>query len=108
ELTRSFDAAITLFQDALPGFGLKLVVPPPLENGHRSRISISAWRRGDASARIHAGAKASDVLMQLLASKADEDREMQSRRDCLQCRGLGWYIAEGGAKAVCAHPKAQV
>ena len=75
ELTRRFDAEIALFREALPGFGLKLVVLPPFENGHRGRISVSAWRRSDAGARIYGAANASDALMQLLGGKADEDRD---------------------------------
>ena len=105
ELGQGFDRAIALFQEALPGFGLKLVVAPPLENGQGGRLSVSAWRRGDNRARMHAAANASDALLGLLRSKADENRAMQRARNCLQCRGLGWFIATGGAKAVCAHPK---
>jgi hypothetical protein len=104
ELGQGFDRAIALFQEALPGFGLKLVVAPPHENGQRGRLSVSAWRRSEDGARIHAAANASDALPALLRCKAEEDREMRARRDCPQCRGLGWTIATGGAKAVCAHP----
>src|SRR5438105_10850811 len=64
------DDAITLLREILPGCGLKLIVPPPLPNGNRGRVSLSAWRRGDASARVHSGTSARDAMLLLIPSQA--------------------------------------
>jgi len=102
-LGHRFDEAIALLHEVLPGFGFKLVVPPPLQNGERGRLSVSAWRRGDESARLHAAAHASDAFQTLFRSQAEEECRMQARRACRRCRGLGWYVVAGGDKAICPH-----
>ena len=96
------DEAIAQFRKALPGFGLKLILPPPLPDS-TSPLLLSAWRRGDGSVRVHSGSSAKEAVRLLLLSEARARRERRARDICTRCRGIGWYIAAGGIKAICAH-----
>ena len=107
EIGRELDEAIALFRKALPGRGLKLVVPPPLPDGSPGRLSLSAWRRGEQSARVHAGATAAETVRRLLDADVQAGRERRQRDPCAICRGIGWYIASGGIRAICQHPNVQ-
>jgi hypothetical protein len=105
EIGSRLDDAIALFRTVMPGFGIKLVVPPPLPDGSLGRVSLSAWRRGAESARVHAGTSARETLQQLIDCEVQTARERRDRALCPLCRGLGWYIAASGIKAICIHPK---
>jgi len=101
------DEVIALFRRAMPDFGLKLVVPPPLPDGSAGRLSLSAWRRGDETARVHSGATAGEAVRRLFDSEVQDTRERRHRAGCPTCRGIGWYIASDGVRAICIHPNAQ-
>jgi len=101
------DEAITLFRKAMPDYGLKLVVPPPLPDGKAGRLSLSAWRRGNELTRVHCGATAGEALRRLFDSEVREARRRRRRAACPLCRGIGWYIASDGVRTNCAHPNAQ-
>jgi hypothetical protein len=103
EIGGRLDEAIALFRQAMPGRGLKLIVPPPLTNGSLIRVSLSAWRRGDESARVHSGNNIREAVEILFDWETAVDYERRRQRDCPHCRGVGWYIAQGGARTICTH-----
>jgi hypothetical protein len=98
------DSVIALFRKAMPDCGLKLLVPPPLPDGSAGRLSLSAWRRDDQSARVHSGATAREAARLLLDSDVQDARERRHRAGCPLCHGIGWYIASDGIGAICVHP----
>jgi hypothetical protein len=104
EAGRCLDQAIALFREAMPGHGLKLIVPPPLPDGTAGRVSLSAWSRGDASARVYAGSSAQEALSRLFCTEAAAESSHGTRQNCRICHGVGWYIAVGGARTICGHP----
>jgi len=97
------DQAIALFRIAMPGRGLKLLVPPPLANGSATGVSLSAWRRDAASVRVHSGASAGEAMTLVIDSERAADNEARRRRDCPHCRGVGRYIAARGIRVLCTH-----
>lgn len=103
DMNSDLDEVIVLFRKALPGCGLKLVVPPPLPDGNAGRLSLSVWRRGESSARVYSAASARQALTQLFDSEFQASRERRLRDTCPTCRGLGWYVTTGGAKTICTH-----
>jgi hypothetical protein len=104
EIGADLDKVIALFRKALPGCGLKLLVPPPLPDGKAGRVSVSTWRRGERSAPVHSGATARDTMMQVFDSEDRVRRAERRRAGCPLCRGRGWYIAASGVRAICTHP----
>ena len=103
EIGWELDAAITLFRKAMPGFGLKLLVSPPLPDGSTGPISVSAWRRGEQSAPVLCAVHASDAVRQLFDCERRARLERRRRTACKLCRGTGWYIAWNGMRVICAH-----
>lgn len=97
------DEAIASFRNAMPGCGLKLLVPPALPDGKAARVSLSSWRRGDQSAPVHSGVSLREALQQLFDCEAQSDRERRHRAACPRCRGIGWYITKNGIRAICTH-----
>ena len=104
ELGQQLDKALVLFRYAMPGYGLKLIAPPPLADETGSRISLSAWRRGDESARVHTGATAHEAIRRLLDSEVAAETRQRLQQNCQNCRGVGWYIAAHGVRVICTHP----
>ena len=104
---RELDDVFAAFHEVLPDYGLKLVFPPPLPDGSRGQVSLSAWRRGETRADVHSAATASQALAMMLQKESASRGEMLSRKTCPKCRGLGWYIGTGGATAICVHANAQ-
>jgi hypothetical protein len=107
DAARRLDEAIAAFRGMLPDHGLKLIVPPPLPGGSAGRMALSAWRRGEVTAPVHAAARAGEALLQLVASEAERDRQALVQKRCARCRGIGWTITPVGARAMCPHPEAQ-
>lgn len=98
------DMAISLFRKAMPGHGLKLLLPPPLPGGSFGHLSLSAWRRIDQSARVHSGKSAREAMKLLFDSQSAADYRERLRKHCPCCRGAGWYIASDGIEVICTHP----
>jgi len=103
DIGADLDRAIALFRKAMPGCGLKLVVPPPLPDGNAGRLSLSAWRRGEQSPSVHSGISAREAVRQLFDCEIQDNRERRRRVGCQLCHGIGWYITTGGIRAICTH-----
>jgi hypothetical protein len=97
------DAAIALFRDALPEYGFKLVMSPPLEGSLKS--FASAWRRGDAWASFHHAASPSLALLQAAAHECARSRETALHLACCECSGLGWFVSATGTREICLHAR---
>lgn len=106
EIGVRMDEAIALFRRAMPGCGLKLVVPPPLPDGSAGRLALSTWRRGEQSVPVHFGGDAQEAIQRTFDSEHRAQRERRRRTSCPHCRGIGWYIAVGGVRAMCTHAPA--
>lgn len=106
DMSSDLDEVIALFRKALPGCGLKLVVPPPFPNGNAGRLSLSVWRRGEPTARLYSAATARKAVAQLFDSEFQSSRERRLRDNCQACRGIGWYITTGGVRVICTHHRA--
>jgi hypothetical protein len=98
-----FDRALKRFRKTLPGCGLKLVLYPPLPGGSAGQVSVSAWCRGDVSARVHSGGSAREAMGLLLESEATAGSQRRIRDGCTRCRGGGWYMASPGIRVICTH-----
>ena len=100
-LSAHTEAAIEAFRQALPDYGLKLVMPPPGSAGPRAFASV--WQRGQAQAVSHrAPAPSRAVLLAVEWENAKRCQDDVLRR-CGRCRGLGWFVTSAGTIEMCRH-----
>jgi hypothetical protein len=107
EAARRLEAAIAAFRQLLPEHGLKMIVPPPLPDGHVAPIALSAWRRGSVAVPVHRGSHARQAMLLLLAATAERDRQSLAEKSCARCGGVGWIIGQAGVRTICPHSQAR-
>jgi hypothetical protein len=95
------EAAIEAFRQALPEYGLKLVMPPA--DGAAPRAFASVWQRGQAQALSHRAPTPSRALLR--AAELEYVKRLQDDLllGCGGCRGLGWFVTSAGTIEMCRH-----
>jgi len=95
------DAAIEAFRQALPDYGLKLVMPPP--NGAEPWAFASIWQRGQAQAVSHRAPTPSRAVLRAAELEYVKRRQDDVLLRCRGCRGLGWFVTSAGTIEMCRH-----
>jgi hypothetical protein len=100
-LSAHAEAAIEAFRQALPEYGLKLVMPPTDSAGPRAFASI--WRPREAQAISHRASTPSHAVLRAAELEYVKRRQDEALLRCERCRGLGWFVTTAGAIEMCRH-----
>jgi hypothetical protein len=97
------DAALSIIGSALPGYGLKLVIPPPLPTGESAQVFASVWRRGESHAVFHRATTAALALLNAAECECAKRRNARLSGGCARCGGA---VTTAGTKEICLHDTA--
>jgi len=100
------DAAIALYRAVLPEWGFQLGLPPMSDRRQAKSISTS-WQYGDHYATPYQASTPALALLGAAAMSRAAEIETESLLECLQCRGLGWYVTADNRKQICRHARHQ-
>jgi hypothetical protein len=100
-LSAHTEEAIEAFRQALPEYGLKLVMPPPDGSGPRAFASV--WQRGQAQAVSHRAPTPSRAILRAVELEYVKRRQDDVLLSCSRCRGLGWFVTPAAAIGICHH-----